>query len=297
MKVGVILPMFSGDAARVLDAAREAEALGYDGVFAFDHFFPPGGPPDAPSLEAFTTLAAVAAVTDRVVLGTLVARVSLRPVALLAKAASWLDAASGGRLILGVGTGDATDGAEHRAFGIPMLGKEERRLHLEEVLAALRALFAGDAYPGGELVPPLEGPLAPLAARPGGPPLWVGAQADAVVRLAARIADGWNGWGVGPERFAAKVALLAEEAARHGREVTPTWAGIAVVGEDRGETEALLARRRERGMEDGSWAGTPGELVSFLGQLEAAGAAWVVLVMAGPRDRRELVAREVLPHL
>lgn len=297
MKVGIILPMFSGKAELVLEAAQEAEEFGFDGAFAFDHFFPPGGPPDAPSLEAFTTLAAAAAVTDRITLGTLVARASVRPVGLLAKMAAWLDVASGGRLVLGIGTGDATDQGEHVAYGIPILGKEDRRTQLRETVLALKALFGGEAYPGGRLVPALEGPLAPLPTRPGGPPVWIAAQADAVVGMAARFADAWNGWGLDPELFSIKASLLADEAATHGREVEATWAGIAVVGEDRAETEAMLARRRERKMDGGSWAGTPDELVSFLRQLREAGAAWAILVTAGPRDRRELVAREVLPHL
>ncbi|MGH2654634.1 MAG: LLM class flavin-dependent oxidoreductase, partial [Actinomycetota bacterium] len=134
MKVGVVLPLFSGDPAKVVAAAVEAEALGFDGVFAFDHFFPPGGASDRPALEAFATLGAVAAATERVRIGTLVARASLRPVGLLAKSASWLDAASGGRLVLGIGTGDPIDRPEHEAYGIPMLDKAERRVHLEETV-------------------------------------------------------------------------------------------------------------------------------------------------------------------
>jgi alkanesulfonate monooxygenase SsuD/methylene tetrahydromethanopterin reductase-like flavin-dependent oxidoreductase (luciferase family) len=296
VRVGIILPMFSGDAGLVLDAAREAERFGFDGAFAFDHFFPPGGRRDAPSLEAFTTLAATAAVTERIVLGSLVTRVSLRPVGLLGKLASWLDAASGGRLILGLGTGDASDDAEHEAYGIRMRGKQERRTELHETIEALRALFRGAGYPGGGLIPAIEGPLVPPA-RPGGPPIWVGGHTEPLVRMAARLADGWNGWGLTPERFAATAALLGDEAATHERAVDPTWAGIVVVGEDRAETEALMARRRERGLEGGAWSGTTEDLVSFLRQLKQAGATWAVLVTGGPRDRRELVAREVLPHL
>lgn len=295
MKVGIVLPMFSGDAEKALAAAREAEALGFDGVFAFDHFFPPGGSPERPALEAFTTLGAVAAVTDRVTLGTLVTRASLRPTGLLAKTAAWLDAASEGRLVLGIGTGDPIDRPEHRAYGIRMLDKSERRAHLEETLTALRALFRGEGFEGGDWVPPLAGPLRPPPARPGGPPLWVGGQAEEVIRMAGRLADGWNGWGEDPSSFARKVDVLRESAG--GRTVDPTWAGIALVGRDRAETRELADRRRARGIEDQAWTGTAPELAGFLRDLEGAGAAWAIMVLAGAADRRRLVAEAVLPEV
>ncbi|MGH2661800.1 MAG: LLM class flavin-dependent oxidoreductase [Actinomycetota bacterium] len=295
MKVGVILPLFSGDPLKVLDAAREAEDLGYDGVFAFDHFFPPGAPPDRPSLEAFTILAAVAAVTDRVTLGTLVTRASIRPAGMLAKQVSWLDAAAGGRFILGIGTGDPIDRPEHVAYGIPMLGKSERREHLEETVKAVKALFAGGRFPGGRHVPKLLGPLLPPPAQDGGPPVWIGAQADAVVRMAGRIADGWNGWGLDPEAYERKVAVLRETAG--DRAVEPTWAGIVLAGKDDAETEELVRKRKARGLDDEAWTGTVAQLREFLEALGDAGATWAVMVLAGPADRRSLVAREVLPGL
>ena len=292
MRVGLILPLFSGDPARVLAAAREAEAMGYDGVFAFDHFFPPGAPRDRPALEAFTTLASVAAVTERMVLGTLVARASVRPLGMLAKQASWLDAVSGGRFVLGIGTGDPIDRPEHEAYGIPEFDRAERREHLGEAVEALRALFEGRPYPGGRLVPPMPGPLVP---RRDDLPMWIGAQADSVVRLAGRAAEGWNGWGLAPEAFRAKAAVLAEAAA--GRAVTPTWAGIVLAGEDREETEDLVRRRRQRGMDGADWTGSVEELVMHLRALEEAGAEWAILVLAGPADRRALLAERVLPSV
>lgn len=294
MNVGVVLPLFSGDPAKVVAAAVEAEALGFDGVFAFDHFFPPRSP-DRPALEPFATLGAVAAATERVRLGTLVARASLRPVGLLAKSAAWLDVASGGRLILGIGTGDPIDRPEHQAYGILMLDKAERRVHLEETLAALRALFEGRAYPGGRMVPELLGPLRPPPARPGGPPVWVGGQADPVIRMAGRSADGWNGWGLEPEAFAKRVEMLHAEAGP--REVEATWAGIALVGADAAELEVLAERRRARGLDDDAWTGTADELVRLIEALGAAGATWTIMVLAGPADRRSLVAERVLPAL
>jgi alkanesulfonate monooxygenase SsuD/methylene tetrahydromethanopterin reductase-like flavin-dependent oxidoreductase (luciferase family) len=295
VKVGVVLPLFSGDPAKVVAAAVEAETLGFDGVFAFDHFFPPGGAPDRPALEAFATLGAVAAATERVRIGTLVTRASLRPVGLLAKSASWLDAASGGRLVLGIGTGDPIDRPEHEAYGIPMLDKAERRVHLEETVAALKTLFEGRPYPGGRMVPELIGPLSPPPAHLGGPPVWIGGQAEPVIRLAGRCADGWNGWGLEPDAFGERVRMLRAEAGP--REVEATWAGISLVGADAAELEALAERRRARGLDDEAWAGTAEEFVRLMGALEAAGATWAIVVLAGPADRRALVADRVLPAL
>jgi alkanesulfonate monooxygenase SsuD/methylene tetrahydromethanopterin reductase-like flavin-dependent oxidoreductase (luciferase family) len=295
MRLGLILPLFSGDPGKVLAAAREAEDLGYHGVFVFDHFFPPGAPKDRPALEAFTSLAAVAAVTGRVKLGTMVARASLRPAGLLAKNAAWLDAASGGRMVLGIGTGDPIDRPEHEAYGIPMYDRGERRRHLEETVTSVKALFSGGRYPGGRLVPPLMGPLLPPPVQPGGPPVWVGAQADEVVAMAGRLADGWNGWGLDASTFSRKVGVLRDAAGN--RAVEATWAGVALVGEDEAETAELAERRRDRGIDDADWTGTVDGLGGFLGQLQGAGATWTVMVLAGPADRRRLIAERILPNL
>ena len=91
VKVGLVLPLFSGDPEQVLTFARRAEDLGYDGLFAFDHLFPPGAPSDRASLEAYTMLAAVASVTERVAIGTLVTRAALRPAGMVAKLGASLD--------------------------------------------------------------------------------------------------------------------------------------------------------------------------------------------------------------
>ena len=107
MKLGLLLPLFSGDPARVRAAAIEAEGLGFHGGFAFDHLFPPWADVTRPSLEVFTTLAAVAEATERLALGTLVARVTIRPTVMLAKQAIAIDEISGGRMHLALGTGDA----------------------------------------------------------------------------------------------------------------------------------------------------------------------------------------------
>jgi alkanesulfonate monooxygenase SsuD/methylene tetrahydromethanopterin reductase-like flavin-dependent oxidoreductase (luciferase family) len=300
VKLGLILPLFSGDLEKVRATAERAEAGGYDGVFVFDHFFPPEGAPDRPSLEAFATLALIGAATSRVTVGTLVTRASLRPAAMLAKAGATIDDVTGGRLVLGIGTGDPIDRPEHEAFGFDSLGVRERREHLAETVDALKCLFEGRGYPGGRWVPTMSGPLVPPPARPGGPPLWLGALSDEVVRLAGRTADGWNGWGLDPVAFGAKASILAEAAAGADRAgaVEATWAGIALVGEDDGEAAELMAARRAKGMPaDGVWSGGVDRFLGFLRDLEDAAGTWTVLVPAGPPDRIDLIADRVLPAL
>jgi alkanesulfonate monooxygenase SsuD/methylene tetrahydromethanopterin reductase-like flavin-dependent oxidoreductase (luciferase family) len=297
-RIGLILPLFSGDPAKVGATARSAEELGYDGTFAFDHFFPPGAPADRASLEVYTTLAAVAATTRRVTLGTLVTRAVLRPPGLVAKMVSTIDLIAGpGRMIVGVGSGDPIDAGEHRAYGFPMQSVTERRAHLEEWVVAMRTVMSGRPYAGSQLLAPVPGPLLPPF--PATPPVWVGGLADDVVRIAARSADGWNGWGVSDETFAAKAALLSEEAARAGRPSppTPTWAGIVLVGEDEKEAAALAEQRGGTGVDALAWAGPAEAFGGFLEGLAAAGAEWAILVLTGPPDRKDLVAERVLPGL
>ncbi|MCA1726958.1 MAG: LLM class flavin-dependent oxidoreductase [Actinobacteria bacterium] len=297
MRFRTILPLFNGTPEIALRSARDAEVLGYDGVFVFDHFFPPGAPSHLPALEAFTMMAAVAEATERVRIGTLVTRASIRPAGLLAKMIASIDAQSGGRLILGMGTGDPIDEPEHVAFGFTTLSKEDRREHLREAILAVKALFAGEPWRGGRHVPAMTGPLLPPPAQEGGPPVWIGAQADPVLRIAAEVADGWNGWGIDAARFAKKVSTLRAACEETGRDVEPTWAGIVLVGEDRPEAERLLEARMSRGMEEPAWTGGADELAELLGGLRDLGATWAILVPAGGRDRKTLIAEKVLPQL
>jgi alkanesulfonate monooxygenase SsuD/methylene tetrahydromethanopterin reductase-like flavin-dependent oxidoreductase (luciferase family) len=298
VKVGLILPLFSDDPGGVVAFARKAEELGFDGVFAFDHLFPRGAPSDRASPEAFATLSGVAAATHRIEVGTLVTRASLRPFGLLAKMVASLDDISGGRMILGIGTGDQIDGPEHETYGLPYLGERERREHLVETVRALKSVFRGEARPAGHWVPAVVGPLLPPPTAPGGPPVWVGGRADDVVRIAAREADAWNGWGLSLPGFARKARVLREAAAGAGRAVEATWAGILVMGRDEHEASAMLNARREKGMvETDVWVGSVSSLIRWLDGLETAGASWAVLVPAGPPDRVDLIAEHVLPHM
>jgi alkanesulfonate monooxygenase SsuD/methylene tetrahydromethanopterin reductase-like flavin-dependent oxidoreductase (luciferase family) len=286
--------MATGDVERVLTYARRAEALGFDGVFAFDHLFPPNASSDRPSLEAYATLAAVAAVTSRVTIGTLVTRASLRSPGMLGKEAATLDDVSAGRFVLGIGTGDRISRTEHEAFGLEYLEPGIRREHLVETVRAVRALFRGEPWPGGVHVPRIDGPLLPPPRSPGGPPIWIGGVSEGTVRAAAAEADGWNGWDLDPRAFADRARLLGS--ASGGRPVEPTWGGALVIGEDAVDAERIVAARRERGL-DQAWAGGAAAAARWLGELGRAGATWAIVLPAGPADRLELIGELVLPAI
>ena len=291
--------MFTKDPARTLDVAREAESLGFDGVFGSDHLLPVGGPRDGLALESFTTLAAAGAITARVAVGLLVTRAGLRPAGMIAKLGANLDAITQGRAILGLGTGDRLSEAEHDTFGFPIESPAVRTERLEETAQAVRALLSGTGYPGGRLVPPLGGPILPAPVRTGGPPLWIGGTSDRVVGVAARLADAWNGWGVSLRTFAEKVRLLDDlsSAGPAPRRVEATWGGIVLVGRDEREAARLAGDRAAQGREAPVFSGSAERAVEWLTTLKDAGATWTVLLLAGPSDRRVLVAEQVLRRL
>jgi alkanesulfonate monooxygenase SsuD/methylene tetrahydromethanopterin reductase-like flavin-dependent oxidoreductase (luciferase family) len=291
MKLGLSLPTFAADVGRPIEAARRAAALGYDAVFAPDHFFPPGSP-DGTSLDPYALLAAIASTTPGLGVGVLVTRAGLRPPGLVAKQAAALDQLCGGRAILGLGLGDANARAEHQRLGLPFPGPDERAVQLEETALALRALFRGEPWPGGTHVPPLAGPLLP----PGSPEVWIGGRSERVLQVAARAGDAWNGWALDAEGFegrAASLARLVAEAGRSSSDVPPTWGGIALVGRDDRELARLEEERASRGLPMEIWRGTVEDLRTFGRRLEAAGCAWFVCIAAGPADRAAMI-REAL---
>src|SRR5437867_4715863 len=154
MRIGLALPHYdysfpdgkplSWD--RLVEAAQRAEALGFDSVWISDHFFLDlerygGSPEPSGTVEPFTALAALATATERVRLGTLVACAPFRHPAHVAKMASTIDLASGGRFDLGLGAGWYE--AEFGAFGYEFGSTGERFAILEETVESVAALLGG----------------------------------------------------------------------------------------------------------------------------------------------------------
>lgn len=284
LKIGLMLPVFSNDADRVRSFARNAAELGFDGVFAADHLHLPGSP-KRPVFEAFAVLATVAAENPSLTVGTLVARVGVRHPSMLAKMAAATDDLAMSGFILGLGSGDEESDEEDAAAGLPPVA--DRRALLSETVGALKDLFTGRGWEGGEHTPEIPGPLLPPPSRPGGPPIWIGGAADELVRMAARQADGWNGWGMDPDRFAMKAAMLTDAA--DGRPVEATWGGLVAVGEDVKEAEALAETRRMKELPP-VWTGSVEQLRSWAARMREGGATWFICGPVMGDDRMSLIA-------
>jgi alkanesulfonate monooxygenase SsuD/methylene tetrahydromethanopterin reductase-like flavin-dependent oxidoreductase (luciferase family) len=192
-KVGVQLPEVERFVPwpEYQDMALRAEEAGYDSVWVGDHLIYdlPGGSTRGP-YEAWTTLAAIAAVTTRVEIGPLVASTSFHAPAMLAKHAATVDAISQGRLILGLGAG--WNRREYDAFGFPF---DRRVSRFEEALAIItsllrtgRATFSGRFYDVDDCV------LDPPPVRDGGPPIMLGSNGPRMLSIALPVVDSWNVW-------------------------------------------------------------------------------------------------------
>jgi FMNH2-dependent dimethyl sulfone monooxygenase len=222
VKIGVDLPAAdeAGSSrlvswAEVRAYAQTAEAVGLDSVWMFDHFFHRRDDGSIQSMyEAWTILSAVAAVTDRVTLGTLVMCGTFRNPGLLANMAATLDEVSAGRLLLGIGAGWYD--AEHEAFGFPT---DHRGGRYAETLEVVRRLLDGERVTfDGEFHQLRDAVLAPAPTRR--IPILVAGDGPRVLRLAARVADAWNdnGYGLPDERLHEVLRRLDDALEAEGRD-------------------------------------------------------------------------------
>ncbi len=224
MKVGVTVPMTASDVAdgepfpdwpTIRDFALRAEALGLDSVWVFDHLLVRrGNQPTAGIHESWTVLSALAVVTSRVELGTLVMATPFRNPGLLAKMAVAVDEVSGGRLILGLGSG--WHQPEFEAFGYEF---EHRVGQFEEGLRIIRGLLDGESVTfEGRWLQVRDVVLLPAPRRR--IPILVASKGPRMLRLTAEHADAWNlAWHAHPrEGFWAKLASLDAALVAAGRD-------------------------------------------------------------------------------
>ncbi len=225
-----IWPNLQQSWADVLAIVRYAEKTGWDGAYVADHFMGDDGgfgAVETPTLEATAALAALATVTSKLRLGSLVFGATYRHPAVLAKWAATLDQISTGRFVLGVGAGWQIN--EHEQYGIELPLVRERVDRFAETCEVLNALlrterttFAGRWFQLDDAVcepKPVQQPL----------PLLVGGKGDRMLGIAARYADEWNMWSF-PDTIAERGAALDRACEKIGRDPAEiSWSTQALV--------------------------------------------------------------------
>jgi probable F420-dependent oxidoreductase len=209
MKFGMHVPQIGRKASAdaVSRAARQAEDLGYDGIWVNDHLAVPAGapyPPSASFFEPLITLTWAAAATSRVALGTSVLVLPLRHPVHLAKELATLDLLSGGRLILGVGVGWLEE--EFAAVGVPF---EDRGPRSDDIIRTLRACWTEDPVSYQPEVVTSKLPGIRTLPQPGRQiPVWVGGNSGPARRRALELGDGWHGLRTPPGELAPAIERM-----------------------------------------------------------------------------------------
>jgi probable F420-dependent oxidoreductase len=303
VRIGYLLPtrerIMAGrpEAAPLLALAERAEALGYDSLWIGDAVLA------RPRHDPLTLLAAVAARTRKVELGTAVLLPALRNPVLLAHQAATIDQISGGRLILGVGIASDLPNirAEFAACGVPF---ENRLGRMLEGLRLMRALWTGAPVDWDGRWNVAGGVLAPLPARPGGPPIWAAGSAPAALERIGRHFDGWFPNNPDPASWRERwqqVLHAARDAGRDPALLTGAAYLTLAIDENRANADARLdafmgnyygqpaAVMRAR---QANFAGPAAEAAAWLREWAAAGASHLSLRFAGDPERHlEAIAR------
>jgi probable F420-dependent oxidoreductase len=212
--------------ADLLDAARTAEETGWHGIWLADHYMPDTGdatPARGDVYECWALLPALAAVTGRVRIGTLVSPTSVHHPALLAKRAASIDQLSGGRMVLGLGAGWQVN--EHHAYGIELEPPGKRVSRFEEAIQIVRSLLSAESTTfHGACYDITEAPCDPKPVQ--SPlPLLVGTRSPRMLRITARYADEWNTWGT-LEQAAEHRAALLRACDETGRDPATVWTSV-----------------------------------------------------------------------
>jgi probable F420-dependent oxidoreductase len=283
LQIGIQLPEVERDVRwpEYESMARAAEAVGFDSIWLGDHLLYRGdGRPERGPWEAWTLLSALAAATDRVRLGPLVACAAFHPPGLIAKMAATIDEVSGERFVLGLGAG--WNEAEFAAFGIPY---DRRVSRFEEAFAIVRGLLAGERVTvAGRHWQADDAVLLPPPARR--VPLMIGSNGPRVLGLTLPHVDAWNTWytdfGNTADGFAAlneRISAAAREAGRAPEEIERSACVHVVL--DRADVD--------RPIEAPPLEGTPEQIAARLRELANAGADEAILV-ASPITERSIRA-------
>jgi alkanesulfonate monooxygenase SsuD/methylene tetrahydromethanopterin reductase-like flavin-dependent oxidoreductase (luciferase family) len=273
------------------------EALGFDWISIWDHFYPAQVPADRDCFEAVACHAALAVRTKNVRVGSLVYCAGYRHPAVIANAGVTIDHLSGGRLELGLGAG--WHEAEFRAYGLPFESPAKRLRRLAETVEVVRLLWTEEVVEfHGEFVTLTDAICNPKPVQTP-PRIWIGATGESLaLPLVGRLADGWNVAYVSPEQFSRKLAIVRQHAP--APESIVTGVNVGLVFADKDADEELRRRYGDAAdrVKEGTLYGSVDEIVDKIGRYRDAGADWINVGIRAPFDLAALerFATEVVPQ-
>jgi F420-dependent oxidoreductase-like protein len=269
--------------------ATTAEDAGFEALFRSDHYASLGGHEGRGSLDAWATLSALAALTSRITLGTLVSPATFRHPSTLAREVVTVDHISGGRVELGLGAG--WHEGEHAAHGFPFESVPERFDRLEEQLEIVRRSWDPEPFDFDGRFYQLRNanPLPKPTRRP--PLIMGGAAKPRSLALARRWADEYNA-----------IFHTVEECRELAERVAPLPFSLMttfVLGADEGEVREKAARLGTTEIPPQWIAGTPGQVIARLHELEQAGVQRVMLqhLLHDDLEAVELTGQAVIPEV
>ncbi|HEX8231518.1 MAG TPA: LLM class F420-dependent oxidoreductase [Chloroflexia bacterium] len=271
--------------------AKEAEQLGFDSVWLYDHFHTVPSPELETTFECWISTAALARDTSNIRIGQMVSCNGYRNPALLAKMASTVDVLSHGRLDFGIGAGWYEH--EYLAYGYPYPEAPERLRMLGEALQIFHAMWKEDyaTFEGKHYQ--IEGAInEPKGVQQPHIPIWVGGGGEKVtLKLVARYADACNVGGINPDNYRHKFEVLRQHCENEGRDYNSIIKSAEITlnilepGEDPEEATRVIrerdskARNREITLEEysrGNFVGSPQQCVDMLGTLVDAGVEYII---------------------
>ena len=297
MRFGVHTGPQNCSAEELRQVWRTAEDSGFDWISVWDHFYSNSSRLDLDNFEGVAAHMALATLTSRVRVGSLVYSAGYRHPGVMANAAATIDHFSGGRLELGLGAG--WHRLEYDAYGIPFESPGTRLRRLAEYVEVVRLLWTSDhADYDGEFyaLKDAHGSPKPIQRTP---PIWIGAAGDKALAMAGRIADGWNTPAASPSEFARRYDIVRGAAPDPGR--VATGLNLIYLSTQPGGLDAELERRQL----------TPSPYITdyllLADDLDAvgervqayadAGVQWIVLTQRAPFDHDALAAfaEKVIP--
>ncbi|HYC56267.1 MAG TPA: LLM class flavin-dependent oxidoreductase [Candidatus Binatia bacterium] len=304
IRFGVTLPQIKRSWEDTRAAATELDTLGYDSAWVCDHLY--GVPmPNLPILEAYSLLAAVAAVTTRLELGALVTPPFFRNPAVLAKQIATIDHIAGGRMIAGLGSGWFA--SEFEGYGCEFPPVARRLDALEDTCRILQAMWTQEQPSHqGKVFSIQDVYCEPKPLRQ--PRILIGGGGEKVLlKLAARYADIWNNLAVNQSDLARKVAVLHEHCQREGRDASQLEISqqcLVVIAPTMAEAEQSIAKAERiygghmgAGLRDHGIWGDPPAVVEKIRRYAAMGCGHFIIEFFG-KDLREparLLAETVVP--